>query len=53
MALLFLTGTAFAGNGIMNQSSTPMQRNSNMETQYMTPQHQMNGGTMMNNNEGG
>lgn len=52
MALMFLTGTAFAGNGMMNGSSSPMQRNSNMEPQYMPPQHQMTGGMMTNNKQG-
>jgi len=52
MALMFLTGTAFAGNGMMNGSSSPMQKNSNMEMQYMSPQHQMNGGMMTNNKQG-
>jgi len=48
MALMFLAGTAFAGNGMMNGSSSPMQRNSNMKPQYMSPQQQKNGGMMMN-----
>lgn len=50
MALMFLAGTAFAGNGMMNGSSSPMQKNSKMETLNMAPQQQMNGGVM--NNQG-
>lgn len=50
MALMFLAGTAFAGNGMMNGSSSPMQKNSKMETRNMAPQQQMNGGVM--NNQG-
>lgn len=49
MALMFLTGTAFAGNSMMNGSSAPMQKNSNMEMQTMMPQHKMKSGMMMNN----
>ena len=51
MALFFLSGEAFAENGIMNGNPSPMQRISNMETQYMSTQHQMNGGGMMMNNQ--
>ena len=49
MAVFFLSGTAFAGNGMMNMHSSKTHNNSTMETQYTIPQHRMGG--MMGNTQ--